>query len=37
VHDLGKKQADRAIAARAEEAQQKSGPVDAIELMRKGG
>ena len=35
MHDLGKKQADRVIAARAEEAQQKSGPVDAIELMRK--
>ena len=35
MHDLGKKRADRAIAARAEEAQQKSGPVNAIELMRK--
>jgi hypothetical protein len=35
MHDLGKKQADRAIAARAEEAQQKSGPVNAIKLMRK--
>jgi hypothetical protein len=35
MHDLGKKPADRAIAARSEEAQQKSGPVNAIELMRK--
>jgi hypothetical protein len=33
VHDLSKKQADREIAARTEEAQQK--PVDVIEHMRK--
>ena len=33
MHDLSKKQADREIAARTEEAQQK--PVDVIEHMRK--